>query len=351
MRNTIRTIMASGGLVLVAACADSNGPAGQPATFNSRQVRDGLATVEQVGASPVLKSFQALAGQIGAPSAGSGALGTDRYLAVVANIAGMLRPQTQAALVPIIRSAMLGKTLTYNPATKAYGVSERTGAPANGVRFVLYQNDASNQPIVAEEIGAADLTDQKASSLTSAGLRLVVNSKGKTYLDYAFDLSGTIGVAVVSVDGYMSDGTDRVDFKIITTGQLFGRGGTATIDAKLEVAAKQFKIAAKVKGPTGGGAGPTDVELTVTSGSDVIVASSKGTETAIDAKVTVNGKLFATVTGTPASPIIKGDGGRELTADELAALGEVVKFGEGAFTLIGGLLAPAAGLLLIGLGL
>lgn len=350
MRITIRTIMASSALTVLAACSDANGP-NQPATFNSRQVRDGLATVEQVGASPVLKSFQALGGQIGAAAAVTGASGTDRYLAAVQNIAGILRPQTQAALVPIIRSSMLGKTLTYNPATKAYGVSERTGAPANGVRFVLYRNDASNQPIVAEEIGAADLTDQKASSPTSAGLRLVVNSNGKTYLDYAFDLSGTIGVAVVSVDGFMSDGTDRVDFKIITTGQLFGRGGTATIDAKLEVAAKQFKIAAKVKGPAGGGTGPTEIELTVTSGSDVIVVSSKGTDSAIDAKVAVNGKLFATVTGTSASPIIKGDGGRELTADELAALGQVVKFGEGVFTLIGGLLAPAGGLLLIGLGL
>lgn len=351
MRVTMRTIMAGGTLAVLAACSDSSGPIDQKATFNSRQVKDGLATVEQVGASPVLKSFQALAGQIGGSAAATATSGTDRYLAAVQNIAGILRPQTQAALVPIIRSSMLGKTLTYNPATKAYGVSDRTGAPANGVRFVLYQNDASNQPIVAQEIGAADLTDQKASSPTSAGLRLVVRSNGTTFLDYAFDLSGTVALAVVNVDGYMSDGTDRVDFKITTTGQLFGRGGTATIDARLEVLAKHFAIAAKVKGPAGGGAGPTEIDLTVTSSSDVIAVSSKGTQTAIDAKVTVNGKLFATVTGTPASPVIKGDGGRELTADELTALGEVVKFSEGVFGLIGGLLAPAGALLLIGLGL
>ena len=350
MRITIRTIMAVGALALVAACSDSNGPS-QQTPFNSRQVTDGLATVEQVGAAPVLKSFQALGGQLGASAAVTGAPGTDRYLAAVRNIAGILRPETQAALVPIIRSSMLGKTLVYDPATKAYVASARTGAPANGVRFVLYQNDDANRPIVTQEIGAADLIDQKAPSLTSAGLRLVVTSNGKTYLDYAFDLSGTVAAAVVTVDGYMSDGTDRVDFKITTTGQLFGRGGTATIDAKLEVAAKQFKITAKVKGPSGGAAGATEIDLTVSSGTDVVVVSSKGSNSFIDAKVTVNGKVFATVTGTPASPIIRGDGGRELTPDELAMLGELVKFSEGVFELLGGLLAPAGVLLLIGLGL
>ncbi len=350
MRLTMRTIMASGALAALAACSDSSGP-GEQGSFDSRRVKDGLATVEQVGASPVLKSFQALGGQLGAAAAVPGISGTDRYLAAVQNIAGIVRPQTQAALVPIIRSSMLGKTLVYDPATKAYVASNRTGAPSNGVRFVLYQNDAENRPIVAQEIGTADLTDTKASSATSAGLRLVVTSNGKTYLDYSFDLSGTIAVAVVTVDGYMSDGTDRVDFKITTTGQLFGRGGTATIDAKLEVAAQQFKIAAKVKGPAGGGTGPTEIELTVTAGSDVVAVTSKDSGSSLDAKVTVNGNLFATVTGTSANPVIKGDGGRELTAEELAALGEVVKFAEGVFELIGGLLAPVGALLLIGLGL
>ena len=126
MRLTMRTIMASGGLAVLAACSESSGP-GEQGTFDSRRVKDGLATVEQVGASPVLKSFQALGGQLGAAAAVPGISGTDRYVAAVQNIAGIVRPQTQAALVPIIRSSMLGKTLVYDPATKAYVASNRTG--------------------------------------------------------------------------------------------------------------------------------------------------------------------------------------------------------------------------------
>ena len=77
MRVTMRTIMASGALAVLAACSDSSGPADQKTTFDGRQVKDGLATVEQVGASPVLKSFQALAGQIGGSAAATAVSGTD----------------------------------------------------------------------------------------------------------------------------------------------------------------------------------------------------------------------------------------------------------------------------------
>lgn len=350
MRCMIRGMTALGGLVLAAACSDSQGPAQDPAKFNAQKVRDGLATVEAVGASPVLKSFGALGGQIGS-SVPTGAPALDRFMGVVREVTGIVRPETQVALVPIIRSGMLGKTLVYDAVAKKYVPSERTGAPANGVRFVLYDPDAAGQPDPTKEIGASDLTDEKASSLTSAGLRLKVTSKGSTYLDYSFDVSGSIVAAVVNVSGYMSDGTNRVDFTIATTGQLFGKGGTATVDAKLEVTAQQFKIVAHASGPAGGAAGESRIDVTVTSGSDVLAVAVKVNGTTVDASIKANGTLFATITGTTANPIIKGDGGRELTAEELAAVGEVVKFSQGVFEMIGGLLAPAGALLLIGLGL
>ncbi len=350
MRYTIRGMTALGGLVLAAACSDSQGPAQDPAKFNAQKVRDGLAMVEAVGASSVLKSFGALGGQIGS-SVPTGAPALDRFMGVVREVTGIVSPRTQAALVPVIRSGMLGKTLVYDATAKKYLPSERTGAPANGVRFVLYEADASGQPDPTKEIGASDLTDEKASSPTSAGLRLKVTSKGSTYLDYSFDVSGSIAAAVVNVSGYMSDGTNRVDFTIATTGQLFGKGGTATVDAKLEVTAQQFKIVAHASGPAGGAAGPSQIDVTVTSGSDVLAVTAKVSGAAVEGSIKANGKLFATITGTTESPIIKGDGGRELTAEELAAVGEVVKFSQGVFEMIGGLLAPAGALLLIGLGL
>jgi hypothetical protein len=350
MRAQIRGLVAIGTTILAAACSDSHGPVQDPGTFNTRKVKDGLATVEAVGASPVLKSFGALGGQIGSAAAAT-ASAPDRLIGVIREVTGIVRPETQAALVPIIRSSTLGKTLVWDATGKKYVVSDRTGAPANGVRFVLYENDAAGQPDPAKEIGASDLTDEKAASLTSAGLRLKVTSKGTTYLDYAFDVSGSIAAVVVNVKGFMSDGTNKVDFEIATTGQLFGRGGTATVDAKLEVKAQNFTIAAKATGPAGGKPGDAKIDVTVTAGSDVLVVAAKTAAGTVDATVTANGKTFATIKGPAESPVIKGDGGRDLTTDELGALGEVFKFTAGVFEMVGGLLAPAGALLLIALGL
>ena len=350
MRYTICGMTTLGALALAAACSNSQGPTQDQSRFNTQKVKDGLATVEAVGASPVLKSFGSLGGQIGS-SVPAGAPGVDRFLGVIREVTGIVRPETQAALVPVIRNTMLGKTLVYDAVAKKYVSSDRTGAPTNGVRFVLYEADANGQPDPAKEIGGSDLTDEKASSPTSAGLRLKVTANGVTYLDYAFDVSGSIVAAVVNVKGYMSDGTNRVNFEIATTGQLFGRGGTVAVDAKLEVVDKQFKIVARATGPAGGAAGESRIDVTVTSGTDVLVIAAKLNGSTVDASLTANGKLFATITGLAEHPVIRGDGGRELTAEEFAAVGEVFKVSKGLFEMIGGLLAPAGALLLIGLGL
>ncbi len=351
MRKAIRQSATMVGLAVAAACANPSGPEANQAQFNTKRVRDGVATVERVNSSPILQSFRWLGGQV--PSVAVAPSGdTDRLVGLVRDIAAMVSPAGGPAAVPVIRSSMLGKTMVYDPVAKRYLVAEgRVGAPTNGVRFVLYENDAEGRPNVAKEIGYSDLTDEKAASATTAGLRLKVVSAEKTYLDYSFDLTGSIGAATVTVKGFMSDGTERVNFDLATTGQLFGRGGTVTLDAKLEVPSQQFSVVVKAVGLAGENQGPGQVELTVRAGSDVVAINAKMTPAAVDAAVTVNGKLFATIKGDPASPVIRGEGGRELSADELAALGAVFEFSEGIFELIAGLLAPAGALLLLGLGI
>jgi hypothetical protein len=49
--------------------------------------------------------------------------------------------------------------------------------------------------------------------------------------------------------------------------------------------------------------------------------------------------------------VIRGEGGRDLAADELAALGGIVQLAGGVLELVGSLLAPIGYLLLLGLGL
>jgi hypothetical protein len=340
----------------LAGCADPGGPGAGQDRFDTRKVRGGVAAIERVNDSPVLRSFRTLGGQVASVNtairAGDGPASADRVARLVRDLAGTLAPTGGPATIPVIRSSILGKTLVYDPAAKKYVVAEgRTGAPSNGVRLVLYETGPDDQPNVAKEIGHADLTDERATSPTTAGLRLVVVSAGITHLDYRFDLTGSIGAATVTVAGFMSDGTERINFELVTTGQLFGRGGTVTLDAKLEVPGHDFKVAVKAVGTAGDDSAPGQIQLTVTAGSDVVAIDAKWSVGKVDASVRVNSQLFATIEGDPVNPVIKGAGGRELTAEELATLGSLFQFTEGIFALLAGLLAPAGALLLLGLGL
>ena len=79
---------------------------------------------------------------------------------------------------PALRPEALGSTYIYDPALRRYVVAPgRSGAPANGVRFILYAvNPVTHEPISAVEIGYADLLDEGVARPTGIDLRLIVVS-------------------------------------------------------------------------------------------------------------------------------------------------------------------------------
>ncbi len=339
----------------LAACGDGGtGPAAEQ-SFDATGVSANVASIERVAASPALEAYRVLGQYIGVASNGvpveAGAPAIQQVARRIAELTGLGGgPQR----VPVVRSGLLGRTYVYDPAAEQYvHAHSRTGAPANGVRFVLYEADeatkAIKQPLV--EIGYADLIDERRSSATTAGLRFKVVSGGVTYLEYAFEISGLVVSPTLQVNGFMSDGTDRVNFDLLLTAPAWGMGGTATLEAKLELPTKDFRVETTLEAAAGEPGGPSEVVLTIRGGDDVIVVNSKVNAGQVDVTVTVNGKVLATATGSASNPVLKGEGGRELTADELAALGQVVAFADGVFKLFGALLAPAGALLGLALGL
>jgi hypothetical protein len=344
-------VVASMGLGILAACSDSNGP--QVGEFNTARVEAGISTVQRVAAAPVLGSLT-VTGRVAGGFASTSLVGDASDWTGLETAVQRVASATAgagAALIPVMQSSVLGKTFVYDASTRKYVPdASRTGAPTNGVRFVLYETGGTGEPVSGREIGYAELTDERRTSPTTAGVRLVVVSGGITHLDYAFDLTGSLDAASFVVQGFLSDGTDRVNFSIRTSSQMFGRGGDASVDATLTVPRHDFTVTAKARGLAGESNGDGTIDLTVRSGGDEIVVEAQTIEGQIDATFTVNGEIFATATGDATSPTIRGQGGRELTADELHALGSIVKVAEGLFELVGGLLAPAGALLLIALG-
>jgi hypothetical protein len=349
-----RSLIAASALAF-AACSDGGtGPDGDRA-FDPARVEAGIRSMEDLAGQPVLESFRTLADHVGAAGgldpALSGSLpGATRLAQAVARIAGVTAAPG-AALVPIIRTSVLGTTFVYDPAQSKYVADPaRSGAPPNGIRFILYESE-NGHPVPSKEVGYADLTDERVSAANSLGLRLTVVGGDVTYLDYRFELGGSIGSAELDVDGFLSDGTERVDFELTTTGQLFGRGGTVTLDAKLGVPGHDFEVEVTLVGEAGVENGDGELGLVVRSGADRIDVEAVVADGQIDATFTVNGTLLARAAGDAQHPVITGEGGRELTDEEMHALAGIVSFAGGVFAILAGLLAPAGALLVIALGI
>ena len=95
-----------------------------------------------------------------------------------------------------------GVTFVYDVETDGYVGSELTGAPANGVRFILYAvNPVTGTPVEPlVEVGYADFTVTETAS--SGTVHVIVVSGGVTYRDYAVTAAGGVSSLTVTIDGY-----------------------------------------------------------------------------------------------------------------------------------------------------
>ena len=181
---------------MLAACGDGN-DSGAP--FSAEGTSSDMNAVSATFSSPAMASLGWAAGGIdgvfGAPMVSSsfGAIQTARrHPATWPRRPGAWcarrpafngRTATSVALA-VLPAEVLGKTFEYNSGTAQYEATARTGAPANGVRFILYAvNPVTQVPVEPlTEAGYADVLDESTATANSVRLQLV--SGGVTYLDY-----------------------------------------------------------------------------------------------------------------------------------------------------------------------
>jgi hypothetical protein len=254
-----------------------------------------------------------------------------------------LAPELTAA--PVLPSSVLGTTYVYDAPTQRYAPAPgRTGAPSNGVRFILYAIDPiTHQPVVGAEVGYADLIDRGGSTLGRIELQLVVVSGGQTYLDYTLEITGGQSSGELAVDGYLTDGTTRVDFDIGVRGSSGALTSEAEIDFELAIRSRDFSVEGHAEAIGGVATGEADIELVVRSGGDRIRYDVTGSSTTIDANVYVNDRLLAIISGDPRSPTVTGANGQALTSEEAEALIYLIHLADAVFAVVGELLvAPIA---------
>jgi hypothetical protein len=349
-----RRSLAALALTVLAGCGggDSNAP---DAPF------DPAGTSSDVGAMQASFDTPAMAGYVAASGAISAALGESaaaaavravptkaliaggkpaagHYAAVLARTyvepAGAIRPSLSTAAIP---PEYLGVTFTYDVDTDQYGPSDLDGAPADGVRFMVYAVNAINGAVIEPlvEVGYADIVTTETAS--SATVRIELVSAGVTYLDYAVGATGSASQITLTVSGFVSNGDDRVDFDLDT----HLTSTSVDLDYTLIVPTRGgFRI--DFEGESTDGSVTSTLEARGPHGT--VTISGNQTSTTATFEVEVNGELFATITTSgSAEPVITGADGEPLTEAELEALGDIFAIFLQGFDFFEDLIDPLGG--------
>jgi hypothetical protein len=237
-----------------------------------------------------------------------------------------------------VPAEVAGKTFVYDPGTGSYAVSDRTGAPSNGVRFILYAVDpvsyAPADPLT--ETGYVDLIDLSAGTTQSA--QVVVVSGGITYIDYTASASSTSTSGQVSVIGFVTDGTNRANIKLLST--MTYTGGlklTYSLDLPQRDVSIDLTISSdNISQPEG----TIVINLTMRGPNGTVAMTGQFTETSGTVNVRVNGNAFATITTDGVTTTITRTDGTPLADEEFVALQGVFELQAGAFVAFDSMLAP-----------
>jgi hypothetical protein len=347
-----RRSLAAGILTLaLAACGKDNGPS----EFNPQGTSADMAAAQDAFASEQTASFSAVGDDIsvvlnGAPVVASAAelmvtkpsaasaRFARRLVALVPKASGGI--QASVAAVP---SAVLGTTFVWDETTHAYVGSDLPGAPASGVRFVLYAIDPVGsrpvEPVV--EVGYVDITDHSTSTAIDMGVRVVQGSV--VYLNYNVKVTATASGGVVTISGTASDGTTAAAFSLKSTVNDNAGSPIITIDYQLDVPSRHLSLDWTA---TFANISSTETAITLDlaisgQNGDVRITGTYGASGG-NLSVKVNGGLFATVNFDDVDPVITGAGGAALTPEEEASLQAILEFYAGSPDVFASLLFPAA---------
>ena len=350
-QNARRSLAAAGLALALAGCSkDGSGPS----EFNPQGVAADMSAAQDAFASGPTASFSAMGTDISVVLGSSALVSsstvgmlahpskpTAEYVRKIASLVPSGRPRIQASVAGI-PAELAGVTFVWQDSE--YVASDLTGAPANGVRFLLYAVDPvllqPVEPLV--ETGYVDVIDQ--STATQLDVRVRVVQGAVTYLDYDVVSSATSSSGIVTIGGFAFNGSIRANFTLKNTvSQTTGGGIVLSLDYDLDVPARDLSIDWTA---TFANISDTDVAVTLDlaiSGpnGDVRLVGTTGAEGGTFT-VKVNGDTFATITIAVGDMSITGAGQEPLTPDEEDALAAVLDSYEASLDAFSHLLMPVS---------
>jgi hypothetical protein len=351
-------------LVSATTLAGCGGGLGPDAPFNPTGMTTDLQAMNATFASPAFASFSTFSLMFDAALGGSSIVSAStaaldirgknaegiRAAAVrsAQRLAATLKPNSakvsasrsfgMGSDIAAVPAEVAGKTFTYDLVTGGYVVSDLSGAPANGVRFILYEVDqvtyAPKDPLV--EIGYVDLIDLSAGTTQAA--RVIVVIEDVTYIDYRVSASSSVSSGRVSVIGYVTDGNTQANINLQSSVTYTG-GLTLTYSLDLptrDVSIDLTVSASDISQP----AGTIHINLSLRGPNGSVSMTGQFTDTTGNLTVRINGDGFATVTTSGTTTTITRTDGTPLADDELQALEGVFQIQADAFVSFDQMLAP-----------
>ncbi len=204
--------------IALGACAETTS---LPTTLEPVEMQGDIAAQQAAFDTPATNSFSEMGYEIDNALASIGGFAINLPMQMLRDgaqrpvmqerdrIISMLDDETIAPnAIPL---SALGKTFVWNATTDVYEVSARTGAPANGVRFVLYAYDYETfsfaEPLV--EVGYVQLT-RSANTATAT----VFNGSTKV-VEYTVTVGGTANFPTVSMAGFAGTGANLTNFTLV----------------------------------------------------------------------------------------------------------------------------------------
>jgi hypothetical protein len=331
-------------LTVAAACAvlTGCGDSGPDVAFNPTGTTEDLEAVNATFGSSTFASFSTFGPMFDAALGGSSLISASaaaidlrakdgsgiraaaarnaQRLAAALTSSGKIGLSASAASIP---AELAGKTFVYSGGS--YAVSDRAGAPANGVRFILYAVDPATfapvEPLV--ETGYVELTDLSSGSSYAARVRVVSN--GITYLNYTVTISSTSTGGRIVMLGFVTDGNHQANINLRAT-LTFDAGLTLTYSVGIPT--RDFSINLTLTSSSDPESANIGINLVVLGPNGWIQMSGEFTQTGGTLTVSVSGRHFATITVSGSTPVITGADGQPLSEEDVAAM-------EGIFMITG----------------
>jgi hypothetical protein len=339
--------------VLAAGCQETSGPNSTLMRLNTAAALADYNALDGVFESGGWKRFQMTAGQMDVAMFGSGPAAAARATAALQELAegdprgfAAALSDFSAASVPLISTDNRGKTFVYSAQLHDWVADPtRTGAPTNGVRFITYEPNGA-EPDPTKPTGHADLIDMGDGNAAIA-LRLVVVEGALTVLDYQTTVEGSDGRGHVTVEGFLQNNRDKLDFDIDVRGENAGGIERGDISFDLGIASRLFSVSGDVHSEKSNGNENSTVDLSVRHGVAsfrVDVANDVGT---LSGNIDLNNALFARVSGSAQAPVFKTPSGGDINGAEALVLWRIFDVTEDVFDLFEDLVEPIAELVII----